>query len=469
MPVVKRKSVDNYRSNGIGLITSNNGNNKAILTTQAQVQRLIKTNPSQLLPLLVEVHPSLSHALFTAKRLMWSGDFTLTAYNKSGKINTNKTKEIEELWEKALPFYIEGITGLLDIFTEEIMIKGMIAVENVAGKGLDGIAQICPIDSATVYFRRIDEKSPLKLYQYQEPNGLSFFRGNFTDPFLMNYQELNVENTFVLTIDQTLANPNGRAPYGTATNEVLRDFEIIQDLTDAIHNTAFPRIHVGVNLSNLHKVAVDVYHMTNPTKAADWVDDQLRAMRDYVSDLYSDDNIVSDSSGDIKVLQPGDFNGVKDVLSFLRQRIIQSLKTLPTLIGVNDGSTFNYTSVEWQIYAQSLEKIRSLISKIICRIAEYHLRLQGVLCDVRATYTKIKTNDELVEANTENIRLVNAEKRLALGWTTEEEECLRFTGHKPAGIKTVIDPTTPDVSGKIPNHPNSEGVPKNNEKFRFYD
>jgi len=469
--------------------------------TSEQLRELTVLNPFRLVRELARLHPSVDMALDTALRLMCptenyqvvaeapdSATGGVSADAEEADTDTDGTASLAAMFAQLPPEVGGGLRGLRTILALEAIMTGMPIAEACPGQPLEGVKRIWPMDSLTCGFWRPTRDADLVLrqrlkYPQQAPpdasGGTAFHKtgGNWA------WQDMPAATVFWRAVGQEADDPYGRAPYAAAMMEVIADLALMQDLRDAVHNAAWPRHEIGVNLTELHKTAVEVYRITDAKRASEWVTARFQEVVDYVASLRPDDNVVHDSAGTVKMLQPGSFVGVEGVLSFLRQRIAQSLKTLPTLLGINDGSTFNYTSVEWAVYAQGLETLSAVVDEIIIEIANLHLRLIGSKSKAKVIKAKIRTNDAQVDANTESTKITNATNKEKLGYLTHDQAAMSITGRKaaseaqPGVIEPLPEPepgagnsTASTIRGtrkqgqpgpkKLPQNPNSGGTTK---------
>lgn len=504
-----------FASGGMGVLARRAPVDPLFGQTSEQIQEYATTYPMRLLSLLPDVHPSVGLALWNALRLTCPRDgYNITVYKRAAPGAPKEKDEAAQAQADAffagLPPEIGGLNGLLTQLTMMGLFTGLICVEGVPSGAIRGLHRLWPVDSLSVYFARWNRNDDLWPYQRQRfPIGLgAFAQGPYaTPPPPPNapmgpagmpsvlggaFIPLNPETFTWRAIDPIIDDPYGRAPYATALSEAIADLALMQDLRDAVHNAAWPRLRVGVDLMALHKVAVEVYRISDPKKAADWVNARFMEVVNYVGQLQSSDNIVHQSSGQVDNLQPGSWQGLSEILSFLRMRIVQALKTLPTLLGVSESVT-QFTSVEWTIYVEGLENLRGLVSELVVWAVNLHLRLLGSTSYAVAEYDRIKTNDALVEANTEAVRILNATNKEKLGYVTHDEGSVEVTGHsavaeaQPGVIEPLPDaeaatnsptagsdsrkggaggavrgPRKQDNSGKraVPQNPNSEGTTK---------
>lgn len=435
-------------------------------TREGGLENFAMTQPMRLLQLLPSFHPSVGFALWSALRTMFPEEgFGMRAMSLDNRMALPASKQVpsprgqvalDKMWDSQ-PQEIGGLRGLAITGAVQIMTTGLCCYEAVPGPIFGGVKYAWPVDSLSVLFVRPDRSSPLEAWQKQQYPG--WIPGNAGQPqqlgapsivpgssysklfgtervnqlslLGMQYMQMG-PNFFWQALDSDVDDPYGTAAYATALSEAIADLALMQDLRDAVHNAAWPRMQVGVNLSELHRVAVEIHRITDAKAAAKWVMDRLAEIKAAVDGLGPDENVVCDSNGDLKLVQPGGFAGLEPVLNFLRQRIVQSLKTFPTLMGISDHSNVNVQSVEYGIYAAGLETIRAVVGAPLVAVANLHLRLSGINAKAVIDYPPIRRNDELVAANTTNVKQQNAINAEKMG----------YLSHSAAGL--YVWDTEPD-------------------------
>lgn len=420
-----------YANGGFGVIPRRG--NVYDLSSCENVGRLAVGSPLRLLKILVDLHPMLGLAVWNALRLANAPeDLTISAVSPGAKaedVDPEGTAALNALWD-SLPNEVGGLIGLMNQLLQECMFTGLVTLEAVPGGRGQGVARIWPVDSLTVAFRRQRSANPyedgllLPLQRQLMPNQQPKYQG---------YTELNPDTFFWRTIDAMVDEPYGRAPLATAVSEILADYALLRDLRDAVHNAAWPRNAYGFNFVETHKIAVEVYGKKEP-EASQWVQERFDELVRAFNNLKPDDSIFYDSAGDVKNLTPGDgFQAITGVLQFLRQRIVQGVKSLPTLMGINDGSTQTYTTVEWAIYAAGLESMREVAIYPVLKAATLHLQLLGMPLKAVATWKKIRTTDDKIEAQARTIQIANEKELVRLGMKSLEEASVALTGSGPVG------------------------------------
>lgn len=420
-----------------GIIPRRGMGSNPLLDAKTSLLRYAQDTPLRLMSILPDIHPSVGLATWNALRLACcQDDLRIVAVPVDQPDDSDDTDEpgttiLNDLWS-SLPNEIGGLQGLQTTLTMQAMFTGLVCVEAVPGARGKGVTRVWPVDSLTVYFGRDDAQADLTPYQRQVGGA-------------WGYQRLDMSRFFWRSVDAWVDDPYGRAPYATALAEVLRDLAIIQDLTDCIHHAGWPRLAMGFNFTETYKIAVEVLGIRDPDEAAEWVMKQFDAVSALQAKIKADDTILYDGSSAVTVIEGGKGLGdLSKILEFLRQRVLQSLKTLPTLMGINDGSTQTYTTVEWRIYAEGLETMRGMVAELLTNAADLHLRLLGLPLKAKAVLKRIRTSDEQMDAATEATKIANAVEKRDQRWIDQNQASNEITGSDavgPAPAPILPEPT----------------------------
>lgn len=396
-----------------------------MLSTRAAISRYAQDTPLRLLTYLVDIHPALSLAVWNALRLTTSGVKVVAIDAASAEQDDAATAELDALFE-SLPNEIGGFRGLLSTGVLWALLTGLPFFEAVPGKRGEGVRLIVPVDSLTIRFVREGEDQvcvPKQRQTYGTGVGQT-----------LGYADLTPQLMFWRPIDTLPEDPYGRAPLGSAISECLRDIALMADVQQIIHRTGYPRGAVGFNFSETYKIAKEVFGIEDAGEAQQWVMEQFQASVTACSAIKPEEWFHYDSNGGFDIIEGAKgFTGLTDVLTFLRQRITQSVKSLPTLMGINDGSTQTYTTVEWHIYASAMEDIRQTVAGLLAQIASLHFRLQGRPLLGRVVAEPIRTNDAMIEAQTEALKIANEARKRDEGWQTNDDAAQAITGTDAVG------------------------------------
>jgi hypothetical protein len=428
----------------------------AYVTTRDALMRFAADTPLRLLSILPDIHPAFGLALWNALRLSCNpADLKIVAVQPGADPDSDEeddagTAAINLLWEN-LPPEIGGLNGLQTTGMICALLTGLPFFEAVPGARGRGLWRVYPVDSLTLRFNREGPDDDVIAYQLQRYPSSATKTGG--------YVPLDPNRMFWHPIDTFPDDPYGRAPYAPALAECLRDLALMQDLTDAVHNAAWPRLAIPFNFKEMFEVA-KLYGMDG-IEAEQWVQEQFDDLVAKINAMNPSDNLHYDASGDVVVIEGSKgFSALEPILVYLRQRIVQSLKALPTLMGLNDGSTETFSSIEWSIYASGLESIRSVVFKLLERIASLHLRLMGKPLVAKAKYQQLRTVDALMEANTEAVRIKNAITKRQQGWQTNDTSSQEITGTDAVADPEPVAPTFGTQPNQTTDQTEIENKPK---------
>lgn len=397
------------------------------------LERLARSRTYQrLFELLLDIHPALKQAKSNALRLVFGeGKTRFVAYTEIASGGNDEqdaalTSEIEDFF-KSLPNEIGGVVGLQSTLAIHALAHGLTALEAVPGPRGVGLSRLWPIDPLTLGLFRPggDVDADLGCYQRQSGTGVP----------ASGWVEMPKETFFWQAIDATPDNPYGAGLFSAAFGQALADFTTNQDLRDAVHNAAWPRYDYEYDVERITARAVSLGLDNNApdaetelTALESYVKRQVDAIEDSIGEQLADDNYVHSSDMSVKTLDGGDFGGLDEVLKIERHRLVQSLDELPTLMGINDGSTQTYTSVEWGIRATKAAWLRDWVNTPLIWALELHFRLQGKRVTVRAICEPVRASDAEADARTEAIKDRTQANRTRRGLQTLEDEAQNTTG-----------------------------------------
>ena len=411
-----------YAQGGFGVIPRRG--TRLDVCDQEGLRRWAVGSPIKLLKLLPDLHPDVGAALDNILRLAGSGirieavrvdDGVADATEEAGQ------KALDALWG-SLDREIGDFDGLVNQLLQEVVLTGLCCAEAVPGKRGQGVAEVWPVDSTTVSFRRKDGRlSPLQ--RQLIPKGGATYQG---------YADLSPDTFFWRALDTQVDDPYGRALFGTALPEVLCDLSLMRDLRDAMHANAWPRLKFAFDRSEVYRIATEIQGLRDQPgdfAATEWVEARFLEYQSLTAGMLSDDAIYYDKSGGVDNLTPGiGFQSINSTMEFLRARIVQSLKALPSIMGMALGNTETYSSVQWEIFALRLEGLRKVVVAIMLPVADLHLRLSGIPCKAKAVVQPIKTGEAKTDAEVAALVLKNESEYVRLGMKTPDQASIVCAG-----------------------------------------
>jgi len=406
--------------------------------------------------MLPDIVPEVGKAVWNGLRLGCSdGSVRIRAMIKDEAGNNvseapDGTQALNNLFD-SLPAEVGGFYGCLSQNYQQLLFTGMCAVEAIPGARNSGVAQIWPIDTLTLKFRRDPDTNLLGLWQktrvYTTPNSRNIWHG---------FTPLPMDRTFWSSIDGFAGDPYGRPPMATVLFPVLEMIAFIKDLLLAWHRVGTPKWDVGFDYEMWARVAREQLGLSDRVEIQNYLEEERTKTVAEFSDLNADDAFFHDINSKVSVNgSGGQWPTVVDIYNILRWRMITGLKEMPTLMGVVEGNTETWSSVDWQIYAKGLQTGVCKAGYPLIEAGKLHLRLLGMPYAVEAEYEPIRANQRMVDAQAEQIEIDNEKNKVLCGWQTNDDASLRITGSKSVaemdkealGLLKPVQPNNQNNSG----------------------
>lgn len=407
----------------------------ARLRSLDQIVAMAQVQPLNLLILLPDIVPEVGKAVWNTLRLgCGEGAVTLTAMERANGVDSMESAEATQIVRDLFSNMPDEIGTLEDILAANflmLLFSGMCANEAVPGPRMSGIKEIWPIDTLTLLFRR-GNNGQLNLYQRQRVYNVTQAQP-LPSPF-GGYIALPMERTFWTSLDNFPDDPYGRTPYAPVLAEVLSMLSFMKDLLLAWHRVGTPRYDIGFDFEMWSTIARDVLGLTDQKEIQDFVQTQYNTVVNTFQQLRADDAFFHDIKSKVQITGSGaQWPDVQGIYNILRWRMIMALKEMPTLMGVVEGNTETWSTVDWQIYSQGLKTLVAKAARPIIRAAQLHLRLLGRTETVVAEYAPIRANQRLADAQAEQLEIDNAARKRDEGWQTQDSSSTEITGSAAVG------------------------------------
>lgn len=452
-PTVARISVPSWLDqaivNGFGFVPRRDGvdgaSDQTLIRSIDQILVIAKTQPMKVLTMLPSIIPEASKAVWNDLRLGCGRDaVTLRAMSTNSSDGSRAeapdgTQAINDLFAN-LPQEIGSLQNALAQNFLMTQFSGMCAVEAVPGPRNQGVKEVWPIDTLTTRFRRNKDTKQVELWQrvrvWGRPIDKKMYGG---------FIPLPVERTFWSSLDGFPSDPYGRAPMAASLMPVLEMIGFIKDLLLAWHRVGTPKWDVGFDYEMWAKVAREIIGLSDKAEIKKFVKEQFDETVSNFSDLNADDAFFHDIKSTVTVNgSGGQWPQVEQIYNFLRWRLVIALKQMPTLMGVVEGNTETWSSVDWQIYAKGLETMVWCAAQPLVRAAQLHLQLLGMPYTVEATVSPVRSNQRMVDAQAEEIELRNLITKILAGFITQETASMQSVGSAPVekmDVKTIGENT----------------------------
>jgi hypothetical protein len=405
------------------------GTDQTALRSIDQILILAKIAPLKVLTMLPDVIPEVSKCIWNNLRLGCGNEAVrLKAVKRDAKgVTVEEAPDGNEAIRSlflGLPSEVGDFGDLLRQNYLMTQFSGMCVVECVPGKRNQGVKEVWPVDTLTLRFRRDKSTGLNNLWQRQRLYGLPIDRKAYG-----GFIPLPMQRTFYSALDGFPDDPYGRAPLAAMLNPVLEIIAFMKDLLLAWHRVGTPKYDIGFDYEMHAKVAVEIMGMTDKALIEAYVEQQFQNAVNTFQSLQPDDAFLHDNKSTVSVNgSGGKWPNVEQIWNLLRWRLIVAMHEMPTLMGVVEGNTETWSSVDWQIYAKGLETLVAKAAAPLVRAAEYHLQLLGMPYFVEAEYSPVRANQRMVDAQSEQLEIDNEARKRDEGWQTQDEASLHITG-----------------------------------------
>ena len=328
--------------------------------------------------------PDISDAVWTWKRLCHAGHAVAVAEAGSPRDAAEALARAEALQRRVNPG-AGGLAGLLDIAYAALFTYGAAALELVPGRGRSGIHDVVPVDVWTLRFRR--EGGRVTAWQ-DTGDG---------DPV-----ELPEGRLVYVGLDRDGTNPYGRSMLRAVPFVVRIQQRLLEDMAKATHNAGWARLHFARKADAPARGESAEAYAERQTRT-------LAALRDAVSGLAPDQNLVTHDDVAVSVLQ-ADHRAAPfyDQHKAVEEQLITGLHMMPVLMGRNYGSTETYGTAQFEVVNRQVNTVNREMRAALERLFNLDLALAGVDARVAVTMRGNRTVDPLRDAEARAREIDNA-------------------------------------------------------------
>jgi hypothetical protein len=410
--------------------------------------KLQSYSADELLELLIDVHPDVSHAVHTYLR-MGDTEMSMEADNEGAQATIDALVDMLNT-PLASPGYQHGrsldkLDGMQRLM---VMVRGACAGEVVLNPACNDVVDIVPVDPALIWFKREPDTNRLIPWQFvkypkydQQAQGEWFGQYKRIDTPTFIYEEL----------DPMVDDPYGRNPILPALQVVFFHIQVLQDLKAVVHNQGYPRMTVNL-LEELMLKNMPAPFKNDPNAQRNWLSQRLKDTQAMMQGLNPDDALIGFDSVKFDYIRGGGgpVVDVTKLINVIDTQLATSLKTLLTLLSRHQGSTETYSSVDTQIYIKTVESARSITKRFWSRAFSIAARVKGVQTMVDVDYAPIDLRSEQQQEADRTKFIENIESADSNFYITSEEaaeEVRKSFGLDPkippelaAKLKTKHDP-----------------------------
>lgn len=385
------------------------------------------TDADTLLKQLSKMDPDVSAGIWNFLRLLDSGFKSIaldTALSPSAKLQVKLDQMLFRMagkydfknWD-ALRLNISQVANQL---AKYILLRGGAGLEAVLGKD-KRLYKMIVIDPITVSF-----KQPSK--------------GMFV-PFQRNSQTGEEISLAIPTFFWGILDPDADSPYETppflpAIQAVLFNMSVMQDLQRIVKRVAFPRITIKIVEATLRKYA-PAHVQFDEVLMANWMNEQRTSIGTALKNLAPEDAAVFFDSIEVDMLETKNNATVdyKPLIQVIDQRVIAGLKSMPTILGRQFGSSQTLGGVEALLYAKSVKCVQDVVISMLEQALTLSLQLEGIRSFAKCKYGEVSLRPAAELETFLQLKQTRTLKNLSLGFITDAQAAEELTGD-PALPKT---------------------------------
>lgn len=380
---------------------------------------LDRISTSELLSLLADVSPEISRALWDFLRFCNPGwEVTVTRPGSENEDTRGKALLDDFIAE------LNDYHGSIDIVFGRLFFGAFMRGAFFGELILDETGRL-PIDLATpdpstARFKRIADEvrgSRWQLGQWQ--------RGQWIP---LEYPTIRY-----IPIDPAPGKPYGRPPVAPAVFTSLFLIGMLHDLRRVVQQQGYPRLDLGITLETL-KNAMPMEVQSDPEKYREWVNATIDEVQTAYAKLEPDDAFIHTDAvvvnRPVGTVDSDSLGAIDGLIKGLERMVTRALKTMPLLMGSNEGVAESHANRQWEIHAAGIKSFQHLAETMLERFFTLALQVQGVQADVSFRFAELRASEMLRDAQTETMQIANERAKYQAGWTSQDEGALAITGHK---------------------------------------
>ncbi len=405
---------------------------------------LERISPIRLMDILADLSPEVSKALYDFLRLCNPG-WEAKAYLLDGETEDARAQAAIDEFVRVLE--IDRKYGSFDIiigrlFTGVFLRGGLCAELVLDEKGRLPIDLATP-DPSSIRFRRISDKVLGNIWQAGQ-----WQYGGFVP--------LDRPTFHYLPIDPMPSSPYGRPLAAPALFTSLFLLGMLHDLKRVIQQQGYPRLDLSVDIEQLVKIAPQI--ASNAQAFQQFTQTIITSVEDAYRQLKPDDAYIHTSN--IQVNKPvgatdsGSLAGIDSVITMLENMSVRALKTMPLMLGMVERGGDVQSNRQYEIFTAGITNIQNHCKVMLERIFTTALQAQGIQATVEFTFDQLRASEELRDAQSEQIQILNEAAKVTNGWQTNDEAAETIVGHPAVG-----EPVRPQAPQQAPGVGNTDGQP----------
>lgn len=296
-------------------------------------------------------------------------------------------RQVEELENHLLESVFDhrpGLDGIVEQFFQSVFTVGAYAGEVIATEDHKGLSRFCPVDPATVRFKRYPTSGRIQPYQLQ------------LDGTLKALPEVSF---FYFGLDADPSSPYGRSPLSSLPLVLRLQQQLFEDMGKAAHNAGYPSLHVK-------------YHAREREPGETLAEYQDRVQSDFESIAGSmrtrspESNFLTQDNVEIEYVGPsGQMLRWRETLETISEQVVSALHLAPFLIGRNYGTTQSWARSQYDLMVNNAASVQRAAARLVEWIVNLELALKASPVRARCRFAAHSSWNDIDDARAQSIRL----------------------------------------------------------------
>jgi hypothetical protein len=377
-------------------------------------------SPAQLLELLADVSPDVSKALWDFLRFCNPG-WTALAVRPSGAPAPQSAQTVLHATITTIGERHGAIDVLLGRLWIGAFLRGAFFAELVLDADSRVALDIATPDPDSARFRSVNDPllgSIWQLGQYQHGE----------------WMVLDSPTIRYIPIDPFPHSPYGRSLASPALFPCLFLIALLHDLKRVVQQQGYPRIDVAINLEQILKVLPpDV--LDDPEAAQAFVQHVTQQVKDAYAQLQPDDAYIHTDNITVNrpvgTLDSSMLGAVDGLIRALERMATRALKSMPLLMGINEGTTETLANRQWEVHAAGIKALQHLCEGLLEHLLSLAMQAQGQPYRVQWRFAELRSAELLRDEQTAEKRHKNAAFAYSQGWFSQEQAAQYAVGQAP--------------------------------------
>lgn len=389
--------------------------------------------PAQLVEVMADLSPEIALAIWQFQRFCNPGH-TITALKAASDDPDAQGQAIINAFLARL----DGLYGTRDVVIGRLFLGPFLRGGFFAELVLDQLGRtmidLATPDPLTARFRPVDDPERGQVWQLGQQQ-------------LGEFQPLDRETIRYIPLDPLPGSPYGRALVAPAIFSALFMLGVLHDLRRVVMQQGWPRLDMEVDIAELLKTMPD-----GTDDMGAWMEDEIASFRRLYAELEPDDAYFHASHTKVNrpvgAVDSSSLGAIDPLLKALERFLARSLKTMPMLMGISEGTSEANANRQYEIAAAGFKSIQHYAETLLGGLLTIGLRAAGSTARVKVMFAELRAAEMMRDAQTEALIITNATNKYLMGWISHEQAAKEGAKvHAPALPAPLAVPAASPAAG----------------------